>query len=208
MGLLLPIYSERYGLFHLFFCFTHSQCCADFVLSLFHIFYFLLLLIIFTSHSYCYFYFHSSFFRFLKLFTEVSLEELSKIEKWEGSELNAAKILLADEATRLLHGDECLVQIHATVDSLFAGGSGGSDLESLPKVFVDSDSVSVVDLLVLAGMSASKGEAKRLIKGGGARVNDEKVTAESAVVSTSDFGTDRRLKLSSGKKSHCLVVLN
>jgi tyrosyl-tRNA synthetase len=142
------------------------------------------------------------------LFTEVPLEELAKIEKWEGSELNAAKILLADEATRLLHGEECLVQIHATVDSLFAGGSGGSDLESLPKVFVDIDSVSVVDLLVLAGMSTSKGEAKRLIKGGGARVNDEKVTSEAAVVSSSDFGTERRLKLSSGKKSHCLVMLN
>ena len=136
------------------------------------------------------------------------MEEIANIEKWEGSQLNAAKILLADEATRLLHGEECLVNIHATVDSLFAGGAGGSDLESLPKIFVDVDSVSVVDLLVLAGMSASKGEAKRLIKGGGARINDQKVTSEAAMVGKEDFGTDRRLKMSSGKKSHCLVVLN
>lgn len=138
----------------------------------------------------------------------MSLEELAKIEKWEGSELNAAKVLLADEATRLLHGEDCLAQIHATVDSLFAGGSGGSDLDSLPKVYVDSDSVSVVDLLVKAGMSTSKGEAKRLIKGGGARVNDEKVTSEAAMVGAADFGSDKKLKLSSGKKSHCLVILN
>ena len=148
--------------------------------------------------------------RFLKLFTEVSSEELKEIEKWEGSQLNAAKVLLADEATKLLHGEECLDQIHSTVASLFSGGggSGGADLESLPKVYVDEDSLSVVDLLVKAGMSTSKSEAKRLIKGGGARVNDEKVTSEAAVVSLSDFGDARSLKLSSGKKSHCLVMLN
>lgn len=146
--------------------------------------------------------------RFLKLFTEVSLEELKKIEKWEGSELNAAKILLADEATKLLHGEECLVQIHNTVNSLFANGSGGSDLESLPKIYIDNDIISVIDLLIKAGMSNSKGEAKRLIAGGGARINGEKVISDSAEVSSTDFGTDRRLKLSSGKKSHCLIVLN
>jgi tyrosyl-tRNA synthetase len=152
----------------------------------------------------------SDVIRFLKLFTEVPLSELAVIEKWQGSELNAAKILLADEATRLLHGNDCLAQIHATVDSLFAsgGGGGGAELESLPKFTVSSDSVSVVDLLVLAGMSTSKGEAKRLIKGGGARINDEKVTSEGAMVGLTDFGTDKRLKLSSGKKSHCLIVLN
>ena len=136
------------------------------------------------------------------------MEKVREIEKWEGSELNAAKILLADEATKLLHGAECLDQIHSTAKTLFAAGSGASDLESLPKVFVDSDSSSVVDLLVKAGMSTSKSEAKRLIKGGGARVNDEKVTDEGQVVAASDFGADRRLKLSSGKKSHCLIVLN
>jgi tyrosyl-tRNA synthetase len=99
-----------------------------------------------------------------------------------------------------------LPQIHATVESLFATGGGGSDLESLPKVPVDTDSISVADLLVKSGFAASKGEAKRLIKSGGARVNGEKVALEGAMVSAADF-SDGRLKLSSGKKAHCLIVL-
>jgi tyrosyl-tRNA synthetase len=155
--------------------------------------------------------------RFLKLFTEVPIEEIRKMEQLEGAQLNAAKVILADEATKLLHGVECLPQIHATVESLFAGKKGGSaaDLDSLPKVLLDKSmvssstdvSISVVDLLLKAEMAASKGEARRLIKGGGARVNDKKVADEAAIVSAEDFDAEGRLKLSSGKKTHAVVVL-
>jgi tyrosyl-tRNA synthetase len=146
--------------------------------------------------------------RFLKLFTEVPIDKLREMGTWEGAELNAAKVILADEATRLLHGGECLEQIHATAQSLFAGGKGGKvDLDSLPRVEIEGAfPIPVVDLLVKAAFAASKGEAKRLIKGGGARVNDEKVTDEGAVVGAGDF-VEGVMKLSSGKKNHCLVVL-
>ena len=151
--------------------------------------------------------------KFLKLFTEVTLSEINVIAGWEGAELNKAKVLLADEATKLLHGEACLKQIHATVQTLFAGAEG-SDLSSLPKVLLSAaegaslsaGGITVVDLLAKASMAASKGEAKRLIKGGGARINDEKVT-DGALVTTVDFDGYGRLKLSSGKKTHCLVIL-
>lgn len=149
--------------------------------------------------------------RFLKLFTEVSMEKLREIATWEGAELNAAKVILADEATTLLHGAACLPQIHATAQTLFAGGGKGGgkvDLDSLPRVAIDgSFPIPVVDVLVRAEFASSKGEAKRLIKGGGARVNDEKVSDEGAVLTATDF-VDGHMKLSSGKKNHCLVVLN
>ena len=152
--------------------------------------------------------------RFLKLFTEVSLEEIAVMEKWEGADLNKAKIILADEATKLLHGETCLAKIHATTQTLFAGASGSTDLSSLPRFQLDSNEglaargagISVVDLLIKAELAASKGEAKRLIKAGGARVNDEKVADEAALVTTSGF-KDGQLKLSSGKKTHVLIVL-
>lgn len=152
--------------------------------------------------------------RFLKLFTEVSLEEIAVMEKWEGADLNKAKIILADEATKLLHGEACLAKIHATTQTLFAGASGSTDLSSLPRFQLDSNEglaargagISVVDLLIKAELAASKGEAKRLIKAGGARVNDEKVADEAALVTTSGF-KDGQLKLSSGKKTHVLIVL-
>ena len=133
---------------------------------------------------------------------------------WEGAQLNKAKEVLADETTRLLHGEACLHAIRETAATLFGGQSGSSaDLESLPKItFARTDlatagGLSVTDLLVKAEMVTSKSEAKRLIKNGGARVNDKKVESDLAVVLTSDFDSEGRLKLSSGKKNHVLVVL-
>lgn len=135
---------------------------------------------------------------------------------WTGAELNAAKVVLADEATRLLHGGECLSAIHATAQSLFASGGGG-DLDSLEKMpllrstalgaMLGSSGVPVVELLLGAGMVSSKAEGKRLIKAGGARVNDAKVEEEGARVTEKDFDEQGRLKLSSGKKKHVLVVV-
>ena len=127
--------------------------------------------------------------------------------------------LTADEATKLLHGEACLAQIHTTAEALFAaarGGGAGGDLSSLPRFELTAEEgaglrggkgIPVVDLLVKAELASSKGEAKRLIKAGGARVNDEKVVDEAAVVAAGGFDAEGRLKLSSGKKNHVLIVL-
>ena len=163
------------------------------------------------SHIHIYTYTH----RFLKLFTEVPLAEIEAMAAWEGAQLNKAKEVLADETTRLLHGESCLQAIRETAATLFGGSSGSSaDLESLPKItlartdLATTGGLSVTDLLVKTDMVTSKSEAKRLIKNGGARVNDKKVESDTAVVLTSDFDSEGRLKLSSGKKNHVLVVLS
>lgn len=132
--------------------------------------------------------------------------------EWEGAQLNQAKTLLADEATKLLHGEECLADIHKTAATLFGSGGGSADLESLPKITIsigtDSANVAtVVELLIKAEFAATKSEAKRLIKNGGARINDIKIDVDTAFVSKADFDQQGRLKLSSGKKNHVVVVL-
>ena len=78
--------------------------------------------------------------RFLKLFTELPLEEIGELEKLQGADINKAKIVLADEATAMLHGRECLSQIHDTINTMFVGdGGGAASTEALPRVFVSSD---------------------------------------------------------------------
>lgn len=142
------------------------------------------------------------------------MDEINEMEKWEGSQLNAAKIRLADETTSMLHGKDCLAEIHKTIETLFSKGGSGN-LDSLEKISLDSETSSlikegipVVDILIKANMAKSKGEARRFIQGGGAKVNDEKVSDENAVVKEADFNADGQLKLSSGKKKHVLIVLS
>jgi len=157
----------------------------------------------------------SDVIKFLKLFTELPLERIREMEKWQGSQLNAAKVILADEATRLLHGEACLAGIHAAVNALFASKGGLESLSSLAQVPLENaqeeklqqNTLSVVDLLVHAQLADSKSEARRMIKAGAARINDVKVDNEDAKLGIIDFGKEYRLKLSSGKKKHVLVVL-
>lgn len=148
--------------------------------------------------------------RFLKLFTDLPMERIRLLEQLEGSELNDVKRLLADECTRMLHGDACLEGIHAAVDSLFSG-SGGGDLDSLPHLQLHSNDLdaegktTVAELLFKVAMVGSKGEGKRLIKAGGVKVNDCKVDDEYAKVGREDFDEKGRLKLSMGKKKHAVA---
>jgi tyrosyl-tRNA synthetase len=148
--------------------------------------------------------------RFLKLFTELPLDEITELEKLEGSDINNAKIVLADEATSLLHGKECLIVIHDTINTMFSGT--GASTEGLPRVYVKKEDVAegvrVLDLIVELGLASSKQEARRLIQGGGARKGDtEKITDVNASLTELDFGDSNELTLRAGKKRAGVVEL-
>ncbi|GEO41423.1 tyrosine--tRNA ligase [Skermanella aerolata] len=144
--------------------------------------------------------------RFLKLFTELSLEEIAELEKLEGAGINEAKKRLAFEATKLAHGEAAALEAAETARRTFEQGAMA---EGLPTIEVTSGDLAagipVVDLLVRAELAASKGEARRLIKGNGARLNDEPIGDEARAVTAADLNVDGVLKLSAGKKRHVLV---
>jgi len=143
--------------------------------------------------------------KFLRLFTELPLDEIAKLEKLEGAELNEAKKILANEATALLHGKEDAAAAAETARKTFEQGALG---EGLPRVSLEADKLSeglwIVDALRIAGLAATNGEARRLIKGGGARVNDVQVSDETLKLGPQDIA-DGVIKLSSGKKKHVLL---
>lgn len=149
--------------------------------------------------------------RFLKLFTEMPLDKIEELARLEGARINEAKVILADEATKLLHGEECLSEIHATVANLFSGG-GSDSTEALPRVVVGKAELGdagmqVAELFVRLEMSKSKAEARRLIKGGGARLNGEAIKDETFVVTAASF-IKPEIMLSAGKKKHGIVELS
>jgi tyrosyl-tRNA synthetase len=152
--------------------------------------------------------------RFLRLFTELPDERIAQLAELKGQAINEAKLVLADETTRMLHGDECLASIREMADQLFAGGKGGGggvDATTLPTVEVaaaelEGDGLPVIDLFLRLDFAKSKSEVRRLIAAGGARLNDEKVTDEALTVAAGAFA-DGQLKVSSGKKKHGIVKL-
>ncbi|WP_323796230.1 tyrosine--tRNA ligase [Nisaea sp.] len=143
--------------------------------------------------------------KFLRLFTELPLDEIARLEKLEGAELNDAKKVLANEATALLHGREEAETVAESARKTFEQGTLG---DSLPRVSVEASQLSeglwVVDALRIAGLAATNGEARRLIKNGGARVNDVAVSDETLKLGDADLA-DGVIKLSSGKKRHVLL---
>ena len=151
--------------------------------------------------------------RFMKLFTELSLEEINDMEgKLQGAEINKAKIVLADEATALLHGRDCLKAIHDTVDSMFKGGkSAEASTEGLNRIFVSQEEantgVKFIDLFVQLSLANSKKEARRLIQGGGAKLGEEKITDENAVLNMDGFDGNKEVTLRAGKKRAGVVEL-
>jgi len=142
--------------------------------------------------------------KFLKIFTELPLDEIKRLASLEGKEINEAKIILADEATSLLHGADKLESIKETAKSLFGGG-GKSDA-NLPTVSGAVGSY-VLDLYIDLGFAKSKGEVRRLIGQGGARLNDVKIEDQERVLAADDFSEEGKIKLSFGKKKHGIVQL-
>ncbi|MEO5597350.1 MAG: tyrosine--tRNA ligase, partial [Novosphingobium sp.] len=132
--------------------------------------------------------------RFLRLFTDLPLDEIARLEVLQGSEINAAKVTLANEVTRLCRGDEAARAAGATAAATFGAGGVGEDL---PVLDLPAAGMSMIDALVGIGFAASRGEAKRLIAGGGARIDGVSVTDESYLIAGG-----AELRISSGKKKH------
>ncbi|MEE8258551.1 MAG: tyrosine--tRNA ligase, partial [Sphingomonadales bacterium] len=143
--------------------------------------------------------------RFLKLFTDLPMAEISQLEALKGQELNDAKKVLADAATALCRGSGAAKNAAETARKTFEEGASGADL---PTVTVSGarlkEGISVLDLFVEAGLCASKKEVRRLIQQGGARINDKPVADENLGVGETDL-KDGQIKLSAGKKRHALV---
>ena len=141
--------------------------------------------------------------RFLRLFTELDLAE---VERVEGGDVNEAKKVLATEATALCHGRDAAEAAAATARAVFEGGGSGSEL---PQTEVPRDKLArgipAFELFSLIGRAVSNGEARRLIRGGGARINDRVVNNETKPVTVADLDEKGVLKLSAGRKRHALV---
>ena len=146
--------------------------------------------------------------RFLRLFTELPLVEIHSLERIEGSEINETKKILATEATALCHGREAAEAAAETAQAVFESGGSGSEL---PQIALPRDELArglaAFELFSRAGLAASNGEARRLIRGGGARINDVVVESETRAVSLEDLDPLGNIKLSAGRKRHALVRL-
>ena len=144
--------------------------------------------------------------RFLKLYTELPLEECERLGSLKGSEINTAKVVLANEVTSLLHGRAASKAAEATAREVFDKGGVGNDLPTV-KVSTEEvgNAISVVQLLIKSGLVNSGKEAKRLIAENGAKINDTPLTDAGLVLQVKDF--DSPVKLSKGKKKHILVQL-
>jgi tyrosyl-tRNA synthetase len=143
--------------------------------------------------------------RFLRLFTDVPLGEIARLERLQDAEINEAKKILATEATALAHGRDAAESAAETARRAFEEGEA---VDTLPSVAVPRDELAAgipaFRLFTLADLAKSNGEARRLIRGGGARVNDTPVTDEGQVISLADLRGDA-IKLSAGRKLHRLV---
>ncbi|UUL83596.1 tyrosine--tRNA ligase [Sphingomonas qomolangmaensis] len=137
--------------------------------------------------------------RFLRLFTDLPLDEIARLEALGGAEINEAKKLLANEATALCRGTDAAIEAAETARRTFEEGSAG---DALPTHALAEPTIGIVDAMVALGLAASKGEARRLIKGGGARVDGVKVEDEALVVSIGEAP----VRVSAGKKHHGLLV--
>ena len=144
--------------------------------------------------------------RFMRLFTELPAGEIARHEALEGAELNESKKLLATEATRLCHGAEAARAAAETAHRTFEEGTAGAALPlvEMPRGAMAAG-ISAVSLFQTAGLCASGGEARRLIRGGGARINGAVIRSETRAVGMDDVGADGRIKLSAGRKRHALV---
>ena len=137
--------------------------------------------------------------RFCKLFTDLPLDEIARLEALQGAEVNAAKVALADAATTLAHGAAAAVAAAETARRTFTEGEGG---DALPRIVAGEDGIALVEALVALGFAASKGVARRLIAGGGARVDGAGADDAAAVLRPGS----EPIRVSAGRKRHGLIM--
>jgi tyrosyl-tRNA synthetase len=143
--------------------------------------------------------------RFLRLFTDLRLPEIGRLEKLAGAEINEAKKVLATEATRLAHGADAATSAAETARLAFEEGEAADTLPTIEIARAHLDAgIAANQIFAMAGLVASNSEGRRLIQGGGARVNNEPVTAETQLISAKDL-RDGVIKLSAGRKRHRLI---
>ena len=145
--------------------------------------------------------------RFLSLFTELPMDEVRQLGALEGAGINEAKIILANEATTLCHGTDSAGDAMQTAQQTFADGGASDGLPQISLSAEEADGLGMIAALVKVGFAKSNGEARRLIRGGGARLNDVAINDEDHVMQDADFG-DGRAKISAGKKRHALIVIS
>ena len=139
----------------------------------------------------------------LKLLTFVPMDEIRKMETWEGAELNEAKRILAYEVTKLVHGEDEANKVKAAAEAVFAGGGVSENMPTT--VIADVVGMGVLDMLVATGLCASKGEARRIVQQNGLSINDAKYTDVNGTV-TADMLTDEGIIIKKGKKVFHRVV--
>ena len=146
--------------------------------------------------------------RFLRLFTDLPEGEIVRLEALQGAESNEAKVVLATEATRLCHGDAAATEARETARRTFEEGESAAGLPTFP---LDAGQlkagIPAFEVVAASGLVASKGEARRMIRAGGVRLNDRPIADETAPVTATDLGPDSTLKLSVGKKRHAIGIL-
>ncbi|MBE6778959.1 MAG: tyrosine--tRNA ligase [Ruminococcaceae bacterium] len=140
----------------------------------------------------------------IRMLTFLPLEEIDKMDAWEGSQLNTAKEILAYELTKLVHGEEEAEKARQAARALFAGAGSNADMPTTAVVI--GDGMGLLDMMVTVGLAPSKGEARRLVQQGGVSVNDQKVTDPTAVITAADF-TDGEMVIRKGKKVFHKVTL-
>ncbi|MGD1876327.1 MAG: tyrosine--tRNA ligase [Kiloniellaceae bacterium] len=146
--------------------------------------------------------------RFLRLFTDLPLDEIARLEALAGAEINEAKKLLAFEATKLCRGAAAAAQAAEAARQTFEEGVSAEGLPTIEVAEAElGGGLPAFELMRRAGLAKSNGEARRLIKGGGARLNDVAIKDEMQSVGLDDLGPEGSLKLSAGKKRHALVKL-
>jgi tyrosyl-tRNA synthetase len=140
--------------------------------------------------------------RFLKLFTTLSLEEIAKLEALQGAEINEAKKVLAFEVTKMIHGGEAANNAQETAAKVFEQGVIGKDLPSVTITKEEANSTLIADLFIKMELCNTKGEFKRLVQQGGAKLNDKPLSRPDAIIGMPHEDTH---KLSAGKKKHGIV---